>query len=319
MAKPLVSVLVPVYNAGEYLRPSIQSILSQTYFNLEILIINDGSTDGCMDTIADIKDSRVRIIEQENSGRSSAMNHGLDELNGDFYIAHDADDISFPCRVERQLKAMQENSDIVAVFVGHNLLLNGKITAPRLAAKTIQQCRQDILKFKMPAIGATPMYRMAMVGDERFETSLKVAEDVDYILRLGERYSMIVLPECLYTYRIHFSSSTRVDPSLNYRMERKVIERACQRRGLEPVDYFVDEPMFTIKRSHRNKEIGVVPHLIESVLDLRRCGQRWRAMTTAVDCLLLHPMDPYYYKPLVYFLAPLAAVRYYRSRRHVQR
>lgn len=62
MAEPLVSVLIPVYNAGDYLLPSLQSILAQTYANLEILIINDGSTDGCMGTIADVKDSRIRNI-----------------------------------------------------------------------------------------------------------------------------------------------------------------------------------------------------------------------------------------------------------------
>jgi len=77
ITKPLVSVLISVYNAGEYLRSSVQSILSQSYSNLEILIINDGSTDGCMDSMADLEDSRIRIITQKNAGKAVALNRAL--------------------------------------------------------------------------------------------------------------------------------------------------------------------------------------------------------------------------------------------------
>lgn len=255
------------------------------------------------------------IFNQENAGIATARNRGLDKLTGEFFIFHDADDISSQYRVERQLRVLQENPKIAAVFAGHNLLINRKITAPRLAAKTIQQCRHDILNFRNPAIPATGMYRTSMVDGERFKTSLKVAEDVDYILRIGERHSMIVLPECLYTYRIHFSSSTHVEPKLNHYMERKVIERACHRRGLDPAKYLADEQVFMFRRLRRNQEVGVVPHFMESVLDLRRAGRKKDAVVTAIDCLLLHPFDPYYYKPLVYFLAPFAVVNYYRSKK----
>jgi len=315
MSEPLVTVLIPVYNGGDYLLASLQSILSQSYSNLEIIIINDGSTDGCMDSIANIKDSRIWILNQENSGRSSAMNRGLDELNGDFYIAHDADDISSPYRVERQLVALQGNPDIAAVFTGHELMLNGKIMAPRMASKTAERCRQDILNFKMPAIGATPMYRVAMVSTERFETSLKVEENVEYILRIGEHHSMIVLPECLYTYRIHSSSSTCVDHQRNYLMERKVVERACQRRGLDPAKYLENEQTFMFRISRRNKEVGTIPHFMESVLDLRRAGRKWDAVTTAIGCLRLRPFDFYYYKPLIYLIIPLSVIKYYRFKK----
>ena len=74
---PLVSVLIPVYNAGEYLRPALKSIIEQTYSNLEIIVIDDGSTDACIDTITDVKDSRIRIVSQENAGKSAALNYGL--------------------------------------------------------------------------------------------------------------------------------------------------------------------------------------------------------------------------------------------------
>lgn len=311
--KPLVSVLIPVYNAGDYLRPSLQSILAQSYSDLEILIINDGSTDNCMDSIADINDSRIRIFDKENGGRSSAMNCGLNEMTGEFYVAHDADDISYPFRIERQVKCLLNAPDIAGVFVGWDLLIGSKVLAPRFAVKDVERCCQDIQNFKMPAIGATPMYRVAMVGDIRFETSLRVAEDYDYILRIGERYSMKVLPDCLYSYRIHACSSTNINPHRNYLMEVKAIERACQRRGLDPMKYLAGKKPLKYRRSSRNSDIGLVSHFMESVLDLRHSGRRWQALTTALACLRLHPFDIYYYKPLLYFVLPMPIIEFYRS------
>jgi len=314
MKKPLVSVIIPVYNAGNYLRSSLESILNQTYSNLEIILVNDGSADNCMESIADIKDSRVRVISQQNSGRAVAMNRGLDELSGDFYIAHDADDINSPYRVELQVKCLRENSDLAAVFVGNNLIINGKIVAPRLVTKTIEQCRKDIDNFRMPGHGPTPMYRVSMVSDIRFEPTLKVAEDVDYILRIGERFPLMVLGECLYSYRVHLDSSSRLDPTHNQLMVARVIERACQRRGLDPAKYLPLDTTFSTKFSYRHRE-AVVPHFMESVLDLRSAGRYWESLKTAFTCLKLHPLDLYYYKPLCYFLAPMKLIRHHRSRK----
>lgn len=314
MAKPLVSVLIPVYNAGQYLRPSLQSILEQTYPNLEILIIDDGSTDNCIDSIVDIKDSRIRILTQENSGRAAAMNYGLEVLSGDFYVAQDADDISYPQRVERQMKCLLENPDIAVVFVGHNLIINGKVIAPRFVAKTVEQCRQDIDNFRMPGLGPTPMYRVSMVSDIRFESTLKVAEDVDYILRIGERFPTMMLGEYLYSYRVRLNSSSRLDPTYNLLMVQKVVERACKRRGMDTGYYIHRFKPVSSQFQHRYQE-AVVPHFMESVLDLRRASRQWESLKTAVTCLRFHPLDPYYYKPLCYFLAPMELIRYYRSRK----
>ena len=96
-------------------------------------------------------------------------------------------------------------------------------------------------------------------------------------------------------------------------MVRKVLRRACERRGLDfnkliPKD---SAPKFL----HREQEEGIVPHFIESVLDLRRSGQKKQALKTALACSQLHPYDPYYYKPVAYLLAPLSLISYYRSRK----
>ncbi len=314
MGEPLVSVLMPVYNMRQYLRRSLQSILDQTYSHLEIIVVDDGSTDGSIDSISDIRDSRLRIVSQPNGGRAMAMNTGLAQVTGDFYVAQDADDISHPDRVERQVRYMMDHPDVAAVFSGHELIVGDRRIAPRFATKSAAQCRRDIDRFIMPAHGPTPMYRMAMVSDIRFEPRLRVAEDLDYVLQVGERYPVLVMGECLYSYRISIDSSSRVDPSRNRVMEQRAVERACRRRGLDPARYVLRQERSSPRFAHRHRE-AVVPHFMESVLDLRRAGRAAEAMRTAMFCLRLHPLDPYYYKPLAYLVAPFGIIERYRHRR----
>src|SRR5688572_9943650 len=106
---PVVTVIMPVFNAGNYLSSAVESILAQTWTRLELLVIDDGSTDGCMDAIADLADPRLRIIHQKNRGKPGAMNRALDEMRGEFYAIQDADDLSHPTRIEKQVRCMQEN------------------------------------------------------------------------------------------------------------------------------------------------------------------------------------------------------------------
>ena len=102
--RPLVTVIICVYNAGEFFRPSLASILKQTYTKLDIIVIDDGSTDGCIESASDLlADSRVRLFRQANATKPVALNRALDEFRGEFYAIHDADDISYPTRIEKQL------------------------------------------------------------------------------------------------------------------------------------------------------------------------------------------------------------------------
>jgi len=313
VTEPLVSISISVYNAGEYLRPSVKSIIDQTYTNLEIIIIDDGSTDGCMESIADLNDARVRIITQKNAGKPVALNCALAVLSGEFYAIQDADDVSYPTRIERQVQCMLENPKVAAVFTGYDIILNGRRQAPRFPAKSVQQCQHDIEKMGMPSHDPTVMFRMSMVSGLSYEPSLRVGQGWDYILRVGEKSAMMVLGECLYSYRVHFDSITRTDSIRRNQKVQDVLKLACQRRGLDFSEYFPSSSVLRTKSSHREQEIGVVPHFIESVLDLRRARRFRDSLATAISCLRLHPWAPYYYKPLVYFLAPLKIIEYYRS------
>ena len=89
---PLVSVIVPIYNVENYLKKCIDSILCQTYSNLEIILVNDGSTDNSLEICNSYKDDRIIILNKENGGLSSARNSGLEVMTGEYIFFLDSDD-----------------------------------------------------------------------------------------------------------------------------------------------------------------------------------------------------------------------------------
>jgi len=110
--KQLVSVVVPAYNAGQYLKQAINSILTQSHAILEIIIVNDGSTDNTADVASSFNDPRVRIVTKTNGGMSSARNAGVNKAKGEFLAFLDADDYWMPDKLEKQIALLQSKPDI---------------------------------------------------------------------------------------------------------------------------------------------------------------------------------------------------------------
>jgi glycosyltransferase involved in cell wall biosynthesis len=317
---PLVSIVTCVYNAGEYLRPSILSILNQTYRNLDIIIVDDGSTDGCLDTITDLlDDKRIRIFRQANATRPVALNRALDLVQGEFYAIQDADDISEPTRIQKQLEAMLPRPQLAAVFCGYWLLKNGKCIAPQLASKGETECKADIDAFRIPAHDATGLFRMSIIRNVRYDSSLPFVEAYDYILRIGESHPMMVLGDCLYVYRMHQTSLTQSDPRRRDRMVTVMLERACERRGQSYSRTFPEsrDRKYRSHNSLMDNDIAAV--FVMSVLSQRQTNRRWGAVRTGVQCARLHPFDPYYYKALVCAVVPDRLLRSIRSSKRLKK
>lgn len=302
MSEPLVSVIIAAYNAGEYLRPAVQSVLDQSYSNLEVILVDDGSTDGSTEELSDIRDERLRIVHQPNSGKPTAVNRALDMLHGDFYLLQDADDLSHRHRIARLLQSLLEHPEVAAVFSGYELVMDGRRMAPRFRAKDCTECAAEIERFQMPSHDPTGMYRMSMVGDLRYAEDLSIGQGHDYILRVGERHPMMVLGENLYSYRILPSSVTRADPARRKRFADEVLGRARARRGLPPLPR--SSAQDDARMSNLQRDNNLVAHFIESVVDQRRVGDVRGAIDTAYRAVTLHPDDPSYYKPLVLALLP---------------
>lgn len=190
---PLVSVIVPVYNAAQYVHKCLDSILEQTYTNLDIVLVDDGSTDGCAEILDDYaaRDARIQVIHQPNGGVSAARNTGLDAARGDCIAWLDSDDYFLPGLIEKLLRAMQRHGKKIAMCNYALDRRDGNIN-PRYTLKTPErECTREemvgfILGLKvMPILWANLMTRDLYAGI-RFPVG-KLFEDVRTTYKLHER------------------------------------------------------------------------------------------------------------------------------------
>ena len=123
--KPEISVIIPLYNKEKIIQQCVDSILTQSFQNFELIIVNDGSTDNSLKIIEEIQDSRIRIINQENGGQSKARNTGIKNANADWLYFIDADDMSTPGCLQHFYELIQLNPQI-EMFCGEVLMSNNK-------------------------------------------------------------------------------------------------------------------------------------------------------------------------------------------------
>lgn len=303
---PLVTVAVAVYNAGPYLRGSIDSMLAQTHERLEVIVVDDGSTDGSIDTITSIPDPRLVIVRQANAGKSVAMNRILDRARGDYFVIHDGDDLSHPERVARLVAHLEAHPELGACYSQHELIVGERRIAARSRALNPDECARAVAVMQPVAHDPTGMFRLSMVRGLRFDPELLVGQGMDYMLQVGEKYPVAVLGDCLYAYRVHTRSQTRGTPGdqararqeRNNRYLRLVRAKAHERRGLPPpVDY---------APAYSPIPVG---HLVECAIDRRLEGRRVAALGVAVDGIRAFGVNTLTLKPLAFALAPTSRLR----------
>ena len=113
---PLVSVIIPAYNAEPYVRRALCSSLEQTYRNLEIVVVDDGSTDGTAPSVQEIRDPRIVYTQHANAGQGNARNRGIRECRGNYIALLDAQDLYMPGTVQRQLEFLVEHTGYKVVY-----------------------------------------------------------------------------------------------------------------------------------------------------------------------------------------------------------
>jgi glycosyltransferase involved in cell wall biosynthesis len=123
LPSPLVSIVIPVYNGANYLREAIDSALMQTYGNIEIIVVNDGSTDGGQtEAIARSYGSEIHYLHKENGGVASALNLGIQHMQGQFFSWLSHDDVYYPQKIESQVRSLPEGKEPVILFSDYELI-----------------------------------------------------------------------------------------------------------------------------------------------------------------------------------------------------
>jgi len=202
MAKPLVSVLIGVYNARLYLGEAIESVLAQTYRPLELVVVDDGSTDGSGEVARSYGD-RLRFASQENAGNGAARNAAVGLASGELYAFLDADDCFFPDKIERQWAELAADPELEAVF-GHVR----EFVSPELTPAETASIRPPAPPRPWPAPNLMLIRRDAFHRVGPFSETLAVGVTVDWYARAleaGLRSTM--LPEVVLERRLHLQNN----------------------------------------------------------------------------------------------------------------
>jgi len=207
--EPLVTVLMPVYNGRKYLKEAIESILNQTYKNIDFLIIDDGSTDDSVKVVMSYNDSRIKLVKNEqNIGLTAILNKGVELSNGQYIARMDADDISASDRLEKQVNYLEQHPDVCMVDSIMELMdaqgnsLN-KYNSDVISEKDIRNSLP-----KNNYLGhSSIMIRAGIMRKYKYRTT--EAEDYDLWLQLAnDNYIIHKIDEPLLLYRLHGSSYT---------------------------------------------------------------------------------------------------------------
>jgi glycosyltransferase involved in cell wall biosynthesis len=209
MATPKVSVIIPNYNYSQYLREAIDSVLAQTYPEIEIIVVDDGSTDGSREVLESYG-QRISVIFQKNAGVSAARNNGVSQSCGEYIAFLDADDAWFPAKIERQVKMFESDAGLGLVHVGVVEIDGIGNSLLELVDGMDGQVADALLRFEGPVIlgGGSGLMVPRRVFDEvdGFDTRLSTAADWDFYYRVAVKYKIGFVREPLVLYRMHGSN-----------------------------------------------------------------------------------------------------------------
>lgn len=224
-----LSVLMPAYNGERYLRQAVASVLSQTYEDFELVIVDDCSTDRTAEILASFADPRLRILRNEvNLGVVGSLNRAMDVAEGRYIARMDADDLCLPTRFARQVAFLDRHPDVTLVGTSKFILTAGQLRADMRPIDLDPVLLRCLFYFSNPIAHPTMMFRSDIVGElgTYLSPQLQYAEDFDFSHRVLALGRIAIMPERLLVYRQHDQNLTRTRRDEMVARTAAVLERA---------------------------------------------------------------------------------------------
>lgn len=313
--EPLVSVIVPVYNVEDLLRKCIESIIAQSYKNMEIVLVDDGSTDKSPDICDEYaaKDIRIKVIHKQNGGQSSARNSGLDMISGEYVVFVDSDDYVSHDMVEKFVVAsLSKNAEVVVasyMTVGDN---KQTICSPSINndyLSTGKEVSKAIIKDEYPKNFAwAKMYKSSLFDGVRFPEG-RIYEDTAIIYKVVAQSNVVYcMSDVVYFYYIGRPNNTTSEL-----MTSKAIKsyHDGMLNCVERLDYIKCHPVFSdmkpIVETHMNRWALLAMQVsalcnVKNVCDIRNMMKQMmnsanvKPYSFALRLAFISPLCYYYYE-----------------------
>jgi glycosyltransferase involved in cell wall biosynthesis len=257
---PVVSVVIPAFNYSDFLPFAVHSVIGQTFKDLEIIVVDDGSTDNTHDVVSAINDCRLQYHYQENSGLAAARNTGINIATGKYVGFLDADDTWLPNKLAQQLRLLEQDSNLGLVYGGYEIIdSQGEVQSKRQPRVVTGNLLTELVLGNYVAGSATTSIVRASVFGRAgvFDESLRAAEDWDMWLRIGRHFSFGVVNSTVAQIRVHQTNMTS-DPYLMDRYLQIVLDKFYKRCGQ-------DEKLLRLERHARSRA-----RLVAGVFAIRR-------------------------------------------------
>lgn len=205
--QPLVSVVIPTFNRAYCIAESIESVLAQSYSNIEVIVVDDGSDDNTRTVVESIEDCRVRYIYQGNAGACVARNRGIDESIGDYIAFHDSDDLWYPRKLELQLGEMRKTN--ASCCICRMKVIDKDQNSTRIVPSAVPSFEiSDLLKSNYISTQMLLCNRECFAS-ERFDPLMPRLQDWDLAIRLVQKEKFAFCDEVLVEQRIRKDSISR--------------------------------------------------------------------------------------------------------------
>lgn len=198
---PLISVIIPTYNYAKFLPKAIDSVLQQTYTNVEIIIIDDGSTDGTNDVIP--SHASIKYFYQENKGLSAARNAGIDRSQGMYLVFLDADDWLEKEGLAINYQLLKQHAELAFVSGNYNFLRAKTGEIEKIITEVNTDHYRHFLQCNYVGMHAAVMFQRWASELFRYDESLKACEDYDLYLRITRQYPVMHQQAVIATYYFH--------------------------------------------------------------------------------------------------------------------
>jgi glycosyltransferase involved in cell wall biosynthesis len=287
---PLLTVGIPVFNAMPYLKESVQSILTQSYSNFELLIVNDGSTDGSLEYLQSLRDPRVRIIHQANRGLTATLNRMLAEANSPWLVRQDADDFSLPHRLSRVVDSIYEHPRSGMFCSLAEYYPEGCCGRFRSTIGEPQVFRKLVLSGYLPTIChptvTLNVNKAIAVGGYRFN---HYVEDIDLWWRMALACDIRLIPEVTLGFRQNLesvSSANLARQVLNTRYIQYLL--LSHLWNLDPLPY--EQACVPLKRLVNPRSLRFKSHLRQFNIEMGQ-GHRLKALGELGAAFLSSPQS----------------------------